>query len=93
MTSIEEGLAGLKPWWDAPETREKAILCMLIASGAGQLRAFGNAKEKAEATRTLAQLSAASKIPFSVLSRYADAAAALIHVPHVSAPANGEDKS
>ncbi|WP_197339973.1 hypothetical protein [Ralstonia solanacearum] len=93
MTSIEKDLAGMKPWWDAPETREKATMCMVIASLAGQLRAFGSAKDKAEATLVLAQLSAASKIPLSVLSSYADATAALIHMPHVTAPANGEGKS
>jgi len=42
MTSIEEGLAGLKPWWDAPETREKASMCMVIASLAGQLGPVSN---------------------------------------------------
>lgn len=74
---IKEAMGALKPWWDDIATREMATMCMLQASLAGHLLASQKVGAKAEGMAMLQHLSEASNIPLSVLSTYAEGAAAL----------------
>ncbi|NPT46159.1 hypothetical protein GNZ12_33530 [Paraburkholderia sp. 1N] len=77
MTRIKDALGVMKPWFDDPKTHEVANECMMVASFVGLFRASGNWGAEAEASAMLKQLSESSKIPYQVLSTYADGVAAL----------------
>lgn len=83
MKAMTDDLSIIKPWFDDPKTHELATKCMMFASFVGVLRASGNLSAEAAASTMLKKLSETSKIPYHVLSTYADGVAALnAHAGH-----------
>lgn len=77
MKTMIDDLGVMKPWFDDPETHEVANKCMMFASFVGVIRASGNWGAEAAVSAMLKKLSESSKIPYQVLSTYADGVAAL----------------
>jgi hypothetical protein len=77
METMAGDLSVMQPWFDDPETHEVANKCMMLASFVGVLRASGNWGAEAAALAMLKKLSESSKIPYQVLSTYADGVAAM----------------
>ncbi|BFG72106.1 hypothetical protein PTKU46_01390 [Paraburkholderia terrae] len=77
MKTIIDDMSALKPWFDDPATEDAATTCMHYASMAVYLRMSKKPQLVAKAAMLLRDLSKTSKIPHSVIERYARGVEAL----------------
>ncbi|NPT60489.1 hypothetical protein [Paraburkholderia elongata] len=75
--SIQVSLDVFKPWLDDPTTYDVAKMCMIAAELAGRGSPFQTATACPHTADKLRKLSEVSKIPFAVISTFADTVAVL----------------